>query len=123
MRHIPIFTFINKMDREAMDTFELLDDIESELGIENSSSSIGSISPLSDIRGNGDVVMARKCGQLAYREREGVPRSLRQGEKGSGIVLCVTEIPLSFSISIQSDTACLAVAFPLTLPAWLMAPP
>ncbi|MCI8320785.1 MAG: peptide chain release factor 3 [Lachnospiraceae bacterium] len=33
MRHIPIFTFINKMDREALDTFELLDDIESELGI------------------------------------------------------------------------------------------
>ena len=33
MRHIPIFTFINKMDREAMDTFELLDDIEKELGI------------------------------------------------------------------------------------------
>ena len=31
MRHIPIFTFINKMDREAMDTFELLDDIEKEL--------------------------------------------------------------------------------------------
>ena len=33
MRHIPIFTFINKMDRDAMDTFELLDDIEKELGI------------------------------------------------------------------------------------------
>ena len=33
MRQIPIFTFINKMDREAMDTFELLDDIENELGI------------------------------------------------------------------------------------------
>ena len=33
MRHIPIFTFINKMDREARDTFELLDDIEKELGI------------------------------------------------------------------------------------------
>lgn len=33
MRHIPIFTFINKMDREAKDTFELLDDIENELGI------------------------------------------------------------------------------------------
>lgn len=33
MRHIPIFTFINKMDREAKDTFELLDDIEKELGI------------------------------------------------------------------------------------------
>ena len=33
MRHIPIFTFINKMDREAKDTFELLDDIETVLGI------------------------------------------------------------------------------------------
>ncbi len=33
MRHIPIFTFINKMDRDALDTFELLDDIEKELGI------------------------------------------------------------------------------------------
>ncbi len=34
MRHIPIFTFINKMDRDAMDTFDLLDDIEKNLGIE-----------------------------------------------------------------------------------------
>ena len=34
MRHIPIFTFINKMDRDANDTFELLADIENELGIE-----------------------------------------------------------------------------------------
>ena len=33
MRHIPIFTFINKMDRDANDTFDLLDDIENELGI------------------------------------------------------------------------------------------
>ena len=34
MRHIPIFTFINKMDRDAMDTFDLLSDIEHNLGIE-----------------------------------------------------------------------------------------
>ena len=33
MRHIPIFTFINKLDRDANDTFELLDEIEKELGI------------------------------------------------------------------------------------------
>jgi peptide chain release factor 3 len=33
MRHIPIFTFINKMDRDAADTFDLLDEIEKELGI------------------------------------------------------------------------------------------
>ena len=33
MRHIPIFTFVNKLDREAMDTFELMDQIENILGI------------------------------------------------------------------------------------------
>lgn len=33
LRHIPIFTFINKMDRSAMDPFELLEHIEAELGI------------------------------------------------------------------------------------------
>ncbi len=33
MRGIPIFTFINKLDRDANDTFELLDDVEKELGI------------------------------------------------------------------------------------------
>ena len=33
MRGIPIFTFINKMDREAMDPFELIDQIENVLGI------------------------------------------------------------------------------------------
>ncbi len=34
LRHIPIFTFINKMDREARDPFELLEQIEQELGIQ-----------------------------------------------------------------------------------------
>ncbi|MBR4701504.1 MAG: peptide chain release factor 3 [Oscillospiraceae bacterium] len=34
MRHIPIFTFINKMDRETKDPFDLLDELEHELGIE-----------------------------------------------------------------------------------------
>ena len=33
MRHIPIFTFINKMDREARDPFELMENIEEILGI------------------------------------------------------------------------------------------
>ncbi len=33
MRHIPIFTFINKLDREARDPFELLEQIEKEMGI------------------------------------------------------------------------------------------
>ena len=34
MRHIPVFTFINKMDREAKDPYELLEEIENELGME-----------------------------------------------------------------------------------------
>jgi len=34
MRHIPIFTFINKMDREAKDPYELMEEIEQELGME-----------------------------------------------------------------------------------------
>lgn len=33
MRHIPIFTFINKLDREANDPFDLMDEIERVLGI------------------------------------------------------------------------------------------
>lgn len=33
LRKIPIFTFINKMDRAAMDPFKLMEHIESELGI------------------------------------------------------------------------------------------
>lgn len=33
MRNIPIFTFINKMDREARNPFELMEEIEQELGI------------------------------------------------------------------------------------------
>lgn len=33
LRHIPIFTFINKMDRDARSPFDLMEEIEQELGI------------------------------------------------------------------------------------------
>ena len=33
MRHIPIFTFINKLDHEARDPFDLVDELEHEFGI------------------------------------------------------------------------------------------
>ncbi|MDD3428987.1 MAG: peptide chain release factor 3 [Oscillospiraceae bacterium] len=33
LRDIPIFTFINKMDREALNPFDLLDEVEQKLGI------------------------------------------------------------------------------------------
>ncbi|KIN81760.1 peptide chain release factor 3 [Clostridium botulinum] len=35
LRGIPIFTFVNKMDRESKDPFELMEDIESVLGIKS----------------------------------------------------------------------------------------
>ncbi|OBR92783.1 MULTISPECIES: peptide chain release factor 3 [Clostridium] len=35
LRGIPIFTFINKMDRESKDPFELMDDLENVLGIKS----------------------------------------------------------------------------------------
>lgn len=35
LRGIPIFTFINKMDRESKDAFELMEDIENVLGIKS----------------------------------------------------------------------------------------
>ncbi len=34
LRHIPIFTFINKMDRDARDPLDLMEEIETVLGIE-----------------------------------------------------------------------------------------
>ena len=34
MRHIPIFTFINKMDRETKDPLSLCEEVERELGID-----------------------------------------------------------------------------------------
>ena len=33
LRHIPIFTFVNKCDREIRDPFELVEEIEQVLGI------------------------------------------------------------------------------------------
>lgn len=35
LRGIPIFTFVNKMDRESMDPFDLMEDIENVLGIKS----------------------------------------------------------------------------------------
>ncbi len=34
LRHIPIFTFVNKMDRETRDPFDLMEEIETVLGID-----------------------------------------------------------------------------------------
>lgn len=58
MRHIPIFTFINKMDREANDPFELLDELRVYL-----ESLHAQLTGLSDAVRNSRVCMTvkRKC--------------------------------------------------------------
>ena len=50
MRHIPIFTFINKMDRDAKDPFDLLEELEQELGIEHLCQSTGPSAPARNSR-------------------------------------------------------------------------
>ena len=49
MRGIPIFTFINKMDREAKDPFDLLDELEEELAIQENNRFFYKQSPEHDI--------------------------------------------------------------------------
>lgn len=50
LRNIPVFTFINKLDRQAKDSLELIDDIESVLGIRTTLMNIP-ISSGKDFRG------------------------------------------------------------------------
>ena len=63
MRHIPIFTFINKMDREAKDPFDLL-------------RRAGAGAGHRDLRH-----------ELAHRLRQGVPGRLRPGEEPAAVLL------------------------------------
>jgi small GTP-binding protein len=59
LRHLPIVTFINKLDREGRDPFELMDEIER------------------------DLQLARHPGQLAGRDGQLVPRLLRPPAPGA----------------------------------------
>lgn len=64
-RQIPILTFINKMDRPALDPFELLEDIEKTLGLDTY--------PMNWPLGNGDRfkgVYDRAQGELHLFERQ-----------------------------------------------------
>ena len=92
---IPIFTFINKMDRDARDTFELLDEIEQELGIRTCPINwpIGSGKSFKGVydRGSGEIVefsdtrKGTKEGQeirIALSEKDAVVSSI--GEEAYG---------------------------------------
>ncbi|ODT85113.1 peptide chain release factor 3 [Phenylobacterium sp. SCN 70-31] len=69
MRDIPIVTFINKMDREAQDTFELLDEIASKLALDPS--------PLYWPAGSGN----RFRGMLDLRRDRFLPFASKRGGK------------------------------------------
>jgi len=71
MRDIPITTFINKMDREALDPFELLDEIHSKLAMDTA--------PMYWPAASGQ----RFAGMLDLTNEEFVPfRRLEAGEQG-----------------------------------------
>src|SRR6476620_4440411 len=73
LRDIPIVTFINKMDREAQDPFELLDEIASKLALDPS--------PLYWPAGSG----GRFKGMLSLKDRKFLPFAKPVGGAGGEI--------------------------------------
>jgi peptide chain release factor 3 len=87
LRDIPIVTFINKMDREAQDPFELLDEIASKLALDPSplywpAGSGGRFKGMLDLRRGRFLPFAKKTGGAA--EDEGHPEPV--AFKGNAIV-------------------------------------
>lgn len=67
MRHIPIFTFINKMDRDANDTFDLLDEIEKSLVLQP----VRSTGQSAPVRNSGVCLIVIQRRSLPFRYTEG----------------------------------------------------
>ena len=88
MRHIPIFTFINKMDRDALDTFALMEDIENHLGIETCPVNIpiGSGKDFKGIfdRDTEEIVM---YSETLKGTKEGVETRLKLSDEGTRDVI------------------------------------
>ena len=73
LRDIPIVTFINKMDREAQDSFELLDEIAAKLALDTAplywpAGSGGRFKGILDLRGDRFLPFANKGGGPADNE-------------------------------------------------------
>ena len=88
MRDIPIITFINKMDREAQDPFELLDEVASKLALDPSplywpAGSGGRFKGMLDLRRDRFLPFAKKTGG-AKEDDEGHPAAIPF--KGNAIV-------------------------------------
>jgi len=75
LRDIPIITFINKMDREAQDPFELLDEVASKLALDPSplywpAGSGGRFKGMLDLRADKFIPFAKKTGGAAAPKDE-----------------------------------------------------
>ena len=72
MRKIPIFTFINKLDRDANDTFELLDEIERSLELPPVLLT-GLLVPVKDLK---EYMTEKQVKLLLFRIRKKEPRKV-----------------------------------------------
>src|SRR5258706_2277316 len=87
LRDIPIITFINKMDREAQDPFELLDEVASKLALDPSplywpAGSGGRFKGMLDLRRDRFLPFAKRTGGAA--DDDGHPQAI--AFKGNAVV-------------------------------------
>ena len=89
MRGIPIFTFINKMDREARSPFDLLEEIEQVLGIETYPMNwpIGSGKEFRGVydRGQKEILAFQHAGRVGQKQAEKI--EARLGDAGLDALL------------------------------------
>ena len=90
LRDIPIITFINKMDRESRDTFELLDEIEKTLALDTTPMT-WPVGRGRDFLGTYDVVDG------GVRLLEGGGRQDRRGRNRSTSPISPAATPISTS--------------------------
>src|ERR1700759_4995367 len=92
LRDIPIVTFINKMDREALDPFELLDEIASKLALDPAplywpAGSGGRFRGMLDLRRQKFIPFAKRTGGADEDEGHPAPISF----KGNAVVSYLDE--------------------------------
>ena len=83
LRNIPIFTFINKMDRDARDPFELLEEIENVLGIQTYPMNwpIGSGKEFKGVydRNNQEIIAFEQIGKVGVNQAKAI--SVKLGDE------------------------------------------
>ena len=90
MRHIPIFTFINKMDRETRDPLELCEEVERELGIDMDKLNVngGGISLGHPVGATGSRIIITLMYELKRRgQRYGLATLCAGGGMGTAVII------------------------------------